>query len=341
VNALRFGDLAWAHAFWVVPALALLFAFSFWRKRRALAVFATSALLAHLVPTVSWARQYVRATLVLCGAALLVVCLMRPQWGMQEIDLAERGIDIMVLLDCSRSMLAEDVSPNRLERAKTDLLDLLNALHGDRIGLIAFAGASQTLCPLTFDYGFFKTLLADVGVGTVALGGTVIGDAIRKALVAFQDEVRNYKVIILITDGEDQDSFPEKAAEKAAEKGIRIYSIGLGSEAPTSIPIKDESGRPGFVMDDEQGKTVHQTRMDAATLAKIAVKTGGKFFPVGTAAFNFEESYRKEIASVVPERELSEKREEHYVDRYQIFLALALACFLVEPFVRTRRRTAA
>jgi Ca-activated chloride channel family protein len=265
---------------------------------------------------------------------------MRPQWGTQTIELAERGIDIMVLLDCSRSMLAQDVTPNRLERAKTDILDLLNALHGDRIGLIAFAGASQTLCPLTFDYNFYRTLLADVNVGTVALGGTLIGDAIRQAIVAFQDEVRNYKVILLITDGEDQDTFPEKAAEKAAAAGIRIFAVGLGSESPTSIPIKDESGKPGFVLEDEKSSTAHQTRMDGATLAKIAVKTGGAFFPVGTASFNLEEYYKKSIAGVVPERELSEKREEHYVDRYQIFLAMALAFFFIEPFIRTRRRTA-
>ncbi len=340
MSSLRFGDPAWAHAFWVVPALALLFAFSFWRKRRALSAFAANALLAHLLPTASRPRQYIRAALVLCGTALLVLCLMRPQWGTQEIDLVERGVDIMVLLDCSRSMLAEDVSPNRLERAKTDILDLLNVLHGDRVGLIAFAGASQTLCPLTFDYNFYRTLLADVGVGTVALGGTVIGDAIRKATEAFQDEVRNYKVILLFTDGEDQDSWPEKAAEKAAEKGIRIFAVGLGSESPTSIPVKDASGRPGFVMEDEKSATPHQTRMDAATLAKIAVTTGGAFFPVGTASFNLGEYYKKSIASVVPERELSERREEHYVDRYQIFLAMALALFFVEPCIRTRRRTA-
>ncbi len=338
MSGLRFGDLAWAHAFWLLPALALLFIFSFWRKRRALRVFAASELLSHLVPTASPGRQYARAGMVLCGTALLVICLMRPQWGRQEIDLAERGIDIMVLLDVSRSMLAEDVVPSRLERAKTDILDLLNALRGDRIGLIAFAGAAQTLCPLTFDYGFFRTLLADVGAGTVALGGTAIGDAIRKAVEAFQDEVRNYKAIILITDGEDHDTFPEKAAEKAAERGIRIFTVGLGAEAPSPIPIKDESGKAAFVT-DEAGKVV-QTRMDGSMLARIATATGGSFFPVGTSAFDIEEYYAKKIATAVPERELAEKREEHYVDRYQIFLALALAFFLIEPFIRTRRKTA-
>ena len=338
MTGLRFGELAWAHAFWLLPALALLFVFSFWRKRRALRVFAASELLSHLVPTASPGRQYVRAGLVLCGTALLAICLMRPQWGRQEIDLAERGIDIMVLLDVSRSMLAQDVVPNRLERAKTDILDLLNALQGDRIGLIAFAGAAQTLCPLTFDYGFFRSLLADVGIGTVALGGTAIGDAIRKAVEAFQDEVRNYKAIILITDGEDHDTFPEKAAEKAAEKGIRIFTVGLGAEAPSPIPITDESGKTAFVT-DEDGNAV-KTRMDASMLARIATATGGSFFPVGTSAFDIEEYYAKKIAAAVPERELAEKREEHYVDRYQIFLALALAFLLIEPFVRTRRKTA-
>jgi len=133
----------------------------------------------------------------------------------------------------ARSMLAQDVTPSRLDRAKTDLRDLVGVLDGDRIGLVAYAGAAQILCPLTFDYGFFVTLLEEANVGTVALGGTAIGDAIRKATTCFDDDIRNYKIILLITDGEetrgeDQDSFPEMAAQDARETlGVRIFCVGL------------------------------------------------------------------------------------------------------------------
>jgi Ca-activated chloride channel homolog len=340
MTGLRFGEPLWAYAFWILPALFLLFLFSFWRKRRALCQFAASALLRTLLPTVSWGRQYVRCAVLLGGFALLVVTLMRPQWGVQKVELAERGIDIMVLLDTSRSMLAEDVAPNRLERAKTDVRYLVGALTGDRIGLVAFAGtgAAQVLCPLTFDYGFFLTLLDEATVGTVALGGTAIGDAIRKAVDCFQDEVRNYKIILLITDGEDQDSFPEKAAEKAREKGIRIFCIGLGDEAPTPIPVKDESGKTTFVT-DAKGE-IHKTRLDARTLTAIAHATEGKFFPARTAAIDLAQTVYREHIAVLPQRELAASREEHYVDRYQIFLAGALLLFMLEPFIRTRRREA-
>jgi len=337
VSGIRFGDISWAHAFWVIPALLLLFLYSFWRKRRALERFAATPLLSHLIPTVSWGRQYARCGLLLGGFALLVVALMRPQWGVEQVELKERGIDIMVLLDCSRSMLAQDVKPNRLERAKTDLRDFVSALKGDRIGLLVFAGAAQVLCPLTFDYGFFLTLLEEANVGTVALGGTAIGDAIRKAVSCFQDEVRNYKIILLITDGEDiAKSLPEYAARKAREKGIRIFCIGLGGEAPSPIPVTDESGKTVFVTDSE-GDIV-KTRLDVRTLTVIAQETQGKFFPAGTASLDLARLYEEHIA-VLPKRELEAKRTEHYVDRYQIFLFGAVLLFLLEPFIRTRRRS--
>ena len=336
MRGLRFGELLWAHAFWVLPALVLLFVFSFWRKWRALERFAASPLLAHLLPTVSWGKQYARCVLLIGAFALLIFSLMRPQWGVQKLDVAERGIDIMVLLVVSKSMLAQDVTPNRLERAKTDLRDLVEALKGDRIGLVAFAGAVQVLCPLTFDYGFFLTLLEEANVGTVAKGGTLIGDAIRKAVDSFQDEVRNYKVILLITDGEDQQSFPDMAASKAQEKGIRIFSVGLGDEAPSAISFKSADGKVDFVR-NKDGE-IHQTRLDFTTLTKIALKTEGLAFKAGTAAFDLaEEVYRSHIATL-PQRELTAKREEHYVDRYQIFLFGAIALLMIEPFIRTRRR---
>lgn len=328
-----FGQPGWAIAFWIIPALALLMVFSFWRKHKALARFATHSLLSHLLPTVSWARQYVRAALLLVGFAFLIFCLMRPQWGVEKIEMTDRGIDIMVLLDVSKSMLAEDVAPNRLERAKTDIRDLVEALEGDRIGLIAFAGASQMLCPLTFDYSFFLTLLEDANTGTVAMGGTLIGDAIRKATAGFQDDIKNHKVILLITDGEDHETLPTFAAREAKDKGIHIFTIGLGSESPTPIPFKKPDGTIGFVTDSEGN--VHNTRLDLKTLTEISQLVFRESSE--TKPLNMAEAYEKHIA-VLPEREIEHKKQERHTDRYQWFLAAALALFIVEPLIRTRRK---
>ncbi len=336
MNRIQFGDAMWALAFWVIPALIALFILSFWLKRRALKHFAANELLAHLIPNVSWAKQYVRVALLTVGFALLVFCLMRPQWGTEKIDMTEEGIDIMVLLDVSKSMLAEDAAPNRLQRAKADIRDLVEALKGDRIGLVAFAGAAQVLCPLTFDYSFFLTLLEDTTVGTVALGGTMIGDAVRKAIDSFQDEVKNYKVILLITDGEDHESLPKSAAEKAKKKGIRIFTIGLGSESPVPIRIKDkETGEVHFVTDEEGN--IHNTRLDVTMLTEIS----DLLFRVSkdTKPLDMEKDvYEKHIATL-PERERDHKRRERHTDRYQIFLFAAIAFFLIEPFISARRRS--
>jgi Ca-activated chloride channel family protein len=172
-------------------------------------------------------------------------------------------------------------------------------------------------------------------VGTVALGGTMIGDAIRKASESFQDEVKNYKVILLITDGEDQESLPKFAAEKAKKKGIHIFTIGLGSEAPVPIRIKDEeTGEVRFVTDEEG--TIHNTRLDVKTLTEISEILFME--STGTEPLQMEEFYEKHIATL-PERERDHKRQQRYTDRYQYFLLAAIAFFMIEPFISTRRRT--
>ena len=213
-------DVVWL-VFVVLFLLVPVYLWSFWRKRKALSVLATVEMLGKINISVSFGRQIFKACLLLVGFLFVIIALTQPGWNPKPKKVSRMGRDIVVLLDTSRSMLAEDIRPNRLKRAKIAIADLLEDLNGDRIGLITFAGNSVVKCPLTQDYGFVRMALEEVTTESTSRGGTLIGDAIRKATnEVFDQQTRKYKDVILITDGEDHDSFPVEAAEKAAAEGV-------------------------------------------------------------------------------------------------------------------------
>lgn len=330
-------SIYWLHLIWLAPALGLLYLYGFHRKRQALQLFARSELLSHLVASVDRGRQIWRIGLVLAGLALIAVSLARPQWGSEVEAIQRRGIDLVVLLDLSKSMLAEDVLPNRLERAKADLRELLDALRGDRVGLVAFAGRSEIRCPLTFDYGFFRHILDELAIGSVALGGTDISGAIHKGLDCFQDDYPNYKALLLITDGEDHESFVKDAVERARKGNVRIYSIGIGdSSEGRRIPIADENGQRRYLQ-DSSGQEVW-SKMNPAILQEAALATGGAYVPAGTSAVDLIKIYQDHIGAL-EKKELEGYKEARYKDRYQGFLALGLALLALEPLVSTRKKS--
>jgi Ca-activated chloride channel family protein len=243
----------------------------------------------------------------------------------------------MILLDVSKSMLAEDLVPNRLDRAKIAVSDMVERLQGDRIGLIAFAGTSVLKVPLTTDYGFFSLILDDINTESVSRGGTKIGDAVRKAMdEGFDSQEKKYKDIILITDGEDHDSFPVEAAQEAGEKGIRIIAIGIGDENQgRRIPITDSQGNRVFMT--YQGQEVW-SKLDANTLRKMANATpGGKYLNVATGTIDLGDVYLKLIASE-EKRELETKTMQLYEEKFQIFLGVALFLLVAEMVVGERKR---
>jgi Ca-activated chloride channel family protein len=246
----------------------------------------------------------------------------------------------MILLDVSRSMLAQDVVPNRLERAKLDLADLVHAIQqdgGHRMGLIAFAGRASLQCPLTLDYAFFLEQLKAVGPHTVGRGGTVIGDAIRQALQGFATLGHNYKDIILITDGEDHDSFPLEAAKAAAARQVSIYTIGIGDASHGApIPASPADGTSRYMQ--YQGQEV-RSRMQANLLREIAHVTGGAYVPAGTRLVALDRLYTEFIAPKA-RRELDVTKRERQVHRYQWFVAAALALLLLDMLVGERRPVA-
>lgn len=325
---MSFDDLRYLHLLWVVLALIGLYVYGFARKRKAMLVFASANLLSSLSPRVSPIRQKIKASYVVLALGFIVAALIGPRWGEEFREFRRKGIDIMVCLDVSRSMLAEDIHPNRLDRAKADIRELLSILPGDRIGLIAFAGKSEVKCPLTIDRGFYRLVLDEIDTNSVPVGGSLIGDAIRLASSSFTDNIKNHKVIIVITDGEDHESFPADAARDAYEEhGIRVFTIGLGSVATGQrIPIHTPEGQVAFLQ--YEGKEVW-SKLDPETLTKMAVVGGGAYVPAGTRSIDIEGIYNEHIATL-DEREFETAMKIQQVSRFQWFAAAALLLLLLE-----------
>jgi Ca-activated chloride channel family protein len=322
---------------WVVPGLVLLFIWAGLARRRALRAFVDAELLGRVRLTANPANRRWKAVLVIVAFSLIVFALARPAWNPKPQTVERRGRDIVFILDVSRSMLAEDLAPNRLERAKIAIKDMIGRLEGDRVALVAFAGSAVLKCPLTLDYGFFGLMMDDLSPSSVSRGGTMIGDALRKALdEAFDDQERKYKDIILITDGEDHDSFPIEAAEEAGERGVRIIAVGLGNENQGKrIPITDERGNKTFLK--YEGREVW-SRLDAETLRKMVNATpGGRYLNVATGTIDLGNVYTSLIAGE-EKREIESMTIKLYEEKYQIFLGFAVLLLAVELLVADRRR---
>ena len=337
MNGMRWNDVEMLYLLWALPFLVALFAYAGYRRRQALEVFAEAKLLPRLNTVISRARRRVKAILALAAFVFIVLGLARPAWNPIEHEVTREGRDVVFILDVSKSMLAEDLAPNRIERAKIAIRDCLEVLQGDRIGLVAFAGTAAVKCPLTRDYGFFRLMLDDIQAGSIARGGTMIGDAVRKAIdEAFDDQEKGFKDIILITDGEDHDSFPEEAAKEAGDRKIRIIAIGIGEENEgRRIPITDELGRRTFMK--YQGREVW-SKLDADTLRKMVnVTPGGQYLNVATGTIDLGQVYL-DLVVQAEKKQLEAKTIQRYEEKFQIFLVLAFALLCVEVILSERMR---
>lgn len=319
---------------WLLPLLALLFYGAFQRKRRLAARFLDAPMLRRLAPHLDGGRALYRALLVLVGLALVFVAMAGPMFGVYFENVNRKGADVYVLLDVSRSMLAEDVAPNRLQRAKSDIRDLLDNVVGDRVGLIVFAGRPAVKVPLTTDHGFFLDILDRIDTNSAPSGGTALGDAVRKALDTMPPESDRDQGIILITDGEDLESMPLEAAREAAERNVRILTVGLGDpNEGAPIPIRDARGELGFVT--YRGEEV-RSRVDEETLREMARLTSGAYVPADAGSFDLGQAYMKYLGSLKGGDSSSEERKK-YRQQYQVFLAagvLLLLLYMATPEYR-------
>lgn len=313
-----------------VPALAGFLLYARRRRRRAILAFAEAPLVPRLAPGVNERRRFARDAFRLAGLATCIVALAGPRWGFHWEQVRREGVDLVIALDVSRSMLAVDVKPNRLERAKLAVLDLLALLEGDRVGLVPFAGTAFLQCPLTLDQDAFAQSLAAVDAGSIPRGGTALERAIDTGVEAFEGQQGKHGAMILITDGESHEGDAMAAAGRAAERGIRIFTVGIGTTGGELIPLTDDRGDQTFLKDRE-GKVV-KSSLDEETLRAIAEKTGGAYVHARGGSLDLETLFRDHLAGL-ERRELEGGVERRYESRFQIPLALALVLLAVESLI--------
>ena len=330
---IQFGNQS---AFYLLAVVAVGIGLAVWAgvaRRRAVNQFATESQRARLFPTGSSARYWTSTLLVTTSLALLAFALTDIRWGKTWREVPQKGIEVMFVLDVSRSMLAEDASPNRLARAKQQIKDMVDEMAGDRVGLVSFAGETRRSVPLTSHYEDFKQTLDSVGPHTVRSGGSRLGDAIAAAASGFLSKTNEHKAIVIFTDGEDQESDPVGVAKKLyADKGIRIFTVGLGDMDQGARVPESESGRDGYVQ--YNGQQVW-SKMNGQVLQQIAEKTNGAYIPAGTRRVNMADVYHGYVANV-EQGEFETAKINAYIARYQWFAVPALALLLLEVIVSTR-----
>jgi Ca-activated chloride channel family protein len=333
---------------WMIPVVVPLvcwFLWWSWRRRQALVrLFVSERLLPRLLEGVSPARQKIKLALQAGAVLFLLLALARPQWGFVWEEANQRGRDILVAIDTSRSMLAEDMAPNRLTRAKLAALDLLRLAKNDRLGLIAFAGGAFLQSPLTLDDEAFRQNVNELDTSIIPQGGTSLSEAIDTALTAFAaEEGENHHVLVIFTDGEDQDTGALETAEKAAEKNLRIFTVGVGTPAGELLKITDENGKSSYIK-DESGNVV-KSRLNEDLLRQIATKANG--FYLALREGNAMQALYQRGLEPLPTSEISSKLVRHLNEQFHWPLGIAIALLLAEmllppaPKKRGKARTSA
>jgi Ca-activated chloride channel family protein len=271
----------------------------------------------------------------LIAVLLVFTAVARPQKGYEWREVKRKGIDILFAVDTSRSMLADDLTPNRLERARLGIIDFVARLEGDRVGLIPFAGSAFALCPLTLDYEAFRESLNALDTDLIPRQGTDLASAIKEAERLFKENGNNHRVLVLLTDGEDLQGDVIDAAKAAAKNGMAIYTIGVGSPEGSTIPLVMRNGRKDFVR-DETGKVV-RTTLDESTLKKIAAETHALYVPLGRGAEGLNTIYQEKLR-LVPKSEMDQRTEKIPLERFEWPLGAAIILLLLEFFITDRRR---
>ncbi len=333
---IRFGHPHFLYLLWGTPVFILLYIYAFRQKRKAYQRFSRHQFFRRLTESVRFGRQKAKAILMFLSYIFLVLALSRPQIG-TTLELVKRsGLDIMIGLDISASMLAEDIKPNRLRKAKHAISTLIDRLEGDRVGLIGFAGDSFVQCPLTLDYAAAKLLLDALDIDTISQSGTEISQAIEVAASSFNQEEDKYKVLLFFTDGEDHGKKAIEAAEAAANQGVRIYCVGVGfSNQGVPIPLRGANGAFRGYKHDRNGEPI-VTKLEAGLLREIAQLTGGNYYQATPDEAEIGRLFAELTA--IEKREIEERQFTRYEDRFQYFLAFALLC-LVWEFLLSESRS--
>jgi len=330
-------------AFWLLLLLPILvifgLGFGFFRKRDR-ERFAEPELYSVLSRSNSGMKRILKRILFITGLFFLVIALTEPRFGMRTEIVRRMGVDIVIALDTSYSMLAEDVKPNRMSQAKYEIIRFIDSLSGDRVALLAFSGKSFVQCPLTSDYGAAKTLLESIDVGIIPESGTNIGEALQgsmKLLAKGSEAESESQLVILFTDGENLSGNPERQASEALSRGIRIFTIGIGTKDGEIIPIRDEKGALKDYKKDEKGNVV-KTALDEKALMTIADISKGEYLRTINGEINIQEII--DHLGLMRKADIHERKISRLKERYQIPLGASILFLLAYLIVGERRRKA-
>jgi Ca-activated chloride channel homolog len=319
------------HFLWLLPFVAAGLIISGRLRTNRLNRIADPELLERITGKPKPGVRFFKGALIIGVLALLVTALSGPRWGSHYQEVSQKGVDIVLCVDVSPSMLASDVKPDRLQQAKREITDFIKIVQGDRVGLVAFSGDAFIECPLTLDYAAFQMFLGQIEPGLIPVLGTNLGTAIDRAIEAFDYKTATDKVILLVTDGEDNKGKGREAAEKANAKGVKIYVFGIGATEGAPVP---ESEGGGFAK-DESGNMV-LSKLDETGLKEIASITGGRYVRAATGDLDLDILYFAGIKAHTKASELKSGKIKIYEDRFAIFLAAAIILMLIERILKER-----
>jgi Ca-activated chloride channel family protein len=317
---------------WTMALAVAVFGLASFRKRSQMRRFGDAALVQRLILSFDPRKRWFKRALLLLSLGLVVAALCQPHFRTKEVTVERKGVDVMIAVDVSQSMLAKDIAPSRLQKAKLELSTLIDRLKQDRMGVVAFAGEAFIQCPLTLDRSAVKLFLSSIQPDLIPTPGTMIGPAIETALQAFSEKEKEFKALILLTDGEDHGSRPLESAKRAAAQGVKIFTIGVGTSDGSTLPT--ESTREGFKK-DRQGRVV-LSKLDEGLLKEIAQMTGGAYYRSSRGELEIESLVR--AIRAMAQKGLKSEKTIEYDESFQYFLIPALLFLFAEIILSERKR---
>jgi Ca-activated chloride channel homolog len=333
MTLLRFEHIDFLYGLFLIPLFIVLFWMMLRWKNRSFLKFGDWEIFGQLIPMYSKSRPVLKFVLLMLAYSSLIIGIANPQVGSKLEEVQREGIDLMIALDVSNSMLSEDIKPNRLERAKQAISNMIDGLSGDRIGIVIFAGKAYLQLPITTDYSAAKLFLSTISTDIVPAQGTAIGDAIEMSMRSF-DENEHSKAIIVITDGENHEGDAVEQAKMAAEKGIDVYTIGMGLPEGAPIPVFNKYGTRTGYKKDRQGNTVI-TKLNETMLQQIASAGEGIYVTANNSNVGLDKIFDK--IEQMEKTEFDSRVFSDYEDRFQYFLVLAVLFLIIELIILERK----
>ncbi len=333
---MQFYETERLHLLWVLPVILLLFIFAKRRKNELLRLFGDIGTIKNLLASYSEERLFWKSFFLVFSLVFVILALAQPQWGLEKRQIKRKGIDMIFMVDTSLSMLAQDIKPNRIGKAKFLMKSFLKQLKGDRVGIVTFAGSGFLQSPLTLDYSAFQLFADSIQVGFVPDPGSNLTSGVETAIRSFPNEKNKYRVIIILSDGEVTEGEIDQAIQMAKKEEVRIYTVGTGTPDGEPIPLQSSDGKTSGYKKDQRGEVVI-TKLNEATLQKLAKETNGLYFKASPSETEAEVIYQH--IQTIGKKEIQEKEIIEKEDHYQTFLMIAFILLLFESLISERKRS--